>query len=582
MPTNKHTIKLYWEQIRRYKPSFFTMLVAIPLGALLIDTLLPYFFSQAIGGLINGNADTITHGLVVAAGIGLLGALFNMIGFQAMTRHEGQVRASLSDATFRRIINKDLQFFVNEKVGALTSRFIDFIRAQVTLQDLLIIRTIGFILSVGTGLVILALQSLLIAGIVLALIGLLIIQVRWSIKKRAPLRHERKTLAGEINGAIADAVTNNLVVKTFAGEQTEIAAISAKNDRFREVFMKDIGFISLEGSARVALMIIAQIIAISTAAYLVFHGQMTVAIAIFILTYLQRIASQIFTLGDMLNGYDQALLEAAPMSEMLMHEPQVVDVPDAASLPRVTSDIELHDVSYRYNPDTPDVLQNISLTIPAGQKVGLVGHSGAGKSTLTHLLLRFADVTGGSLTIGGHDIRQVTQQSLREAIAYVPQEPLLFHRSLRENIFYGKPDATDEEVRASAKKANALEFIDSLPQGLDTLVGERGVKLSGGQRQRIAIARAILKDAPILLLDEATSALDSESEKLIQDALEKLMKGRTSIVIAHRLSTIAKLDRIVVLDNGTIAEDGTHAELLKRGGIYAKLWSHQSGGFIEE
>jgi ATP-binding cassette subfamily B protein len=197
-------------------------------------------------------------------------------------------------------------------------------------------------------------------------------------------------------------------------------------------------------------------------------------------------------------------------------------------------------------------------------------------------LLRFADVTGGSILIDGQDIREVTQESLRAAIAYVPQEAYLFHRSLRENIAYGKPGATDAEIWEAIRQANAGEFTRKLPDGLDTIVGERGVKLSGGQRQRIAIARAILKDAPILILDEATSALDSESEKLIQDALEKLMKNRTSIVIAHRLSTIAKLDRIIVLDHGKIVEDGTHSELLKNNGIYAKLWSHQSGGFIEE
>ena len=192
------------------------------------------------------------------------------------------------------------------------------------------------------------------------------------------------------------------------------------------------------------------------------------------------------------------------------------------------------------------------------------------------------DIDSGKILIDGQDISQVTQKSLHQSIAYVPQEPLLFHRSLRENIAYGKPDATDDEITEAAVKANAYEFIKTLPKGYDTLVGERGVKLSGGQRQRIAIARAILKDAPILVLDEATSALDSESEKLIQDALEKLMKGRTSIVIAHRLSTIAKLDRIIVLDNGSIIEDGTHGQLLRKKGVYASLWSHQSGGFIEE
>jgi ATP-binding cassette subfamily B protein len=582
MGTNKHTIKLYWEQVRRYKTSFFLMLICIPAGALLIDTLLPYFFSQAIGGLIDKDAPAIQASLLAAAAVGLGGVITNLIGFQALTKHEAKVRTQLSNATFERLISKDLQFFVNEKVGALTSRFIDFVRSEVALQDLLVIRTLGFILSVGTGLTILATQSLIIAGVILLLIVALVIQVKWSIKKRAPWRHERKTLAGEVNGSVADAVTNNLVVKTFAGERTEIETVTTKNTRFEELFIKDISFIMFEGSARVGLMAITQIIAISISAYLVFHGQMDVAAAIFALTYLQRLASQIFTLGDMLNGYDQALLEAAPMSDILMKETVVNDKPGATQLQVKKTPIELRDVSYKYSDAGDNVLSNISLTIPAGQKVGLVGHSGAGKTTITHLLLRFADVTDGGIFIGNQDIRDVTQESLRQAIAYVPQEPMLFHRSLRDNIAYGKPDATDAEIRKAAKQANALDFIDQLPEGLETMVGERGVKLSGGQRQRIAIARAILKDAPILILDEATSALDSESEKLIQDALEKLMKNRTSIVIAHRLSTIAKLDRIIVLGSGNIIEDGTHAELLNHTGTYAKLWSHQSGGFIEE
>ena len=211
-----------------------------------------------------------------------------------------------------------------------------------------------------------------------------------------------------------------------------------------------------------------------------------------------------------------------------------------------------------------------------------MGSSVSGKTTLTKLLLRLADIDSGEILIDKQNIAEVTQESLHESIAYVPQEPLLFHRSIRENIAYTRPEASDEEIREAAKKASALEFIEGLKDGFDTLVGERGVKLSGGQRQRIAIARAILKDAPILVLDEATSALDSESEKLIQASLETLMKGRTSIVIAHRLSTIAKLDRIIVLSDGKITEDATHDKLLAMKGDYAKLWKHQSGGFIED
>lgn len=228
------------------------------------------------------------------------------------------------------------------------------------------------------------------------------------------------------------------------------------------------------------------------------------------------------------------------------------------------------------------IFNNFNLEIPAGQRIGLVGHSGSGKSSLARLILRFSDIAHGEILIDEQNISDVTQTSLRRAIAYVPQEPLLFHRSLRENIGYGRPGASDTDIEKAAKQANAHQFIMSLKDGYDTLVGERGVKLSGGQRQRIAIARAILKDAPILILDEATSALDSESERLIQDALSRLMKNRTSIVIAHRLSTISKLDRIIVLENGAIIEDSTHEKLLKNNGTYAKLWAHQSGGFIEE
>jgi ATP-binding cassette subfamily B protein len=582
MSTNKHTVKLYWQQIRKYKTSFFLALVSIPLAALLIDTLLPFFFSQTIGGLASHNEHMVWNSLIIATIIGLGGAALNLIGFQALIRHEGSVRTDLSDATFRSLMEKDMRFYVNEKVGALTSRYIDFVRSQVSLQDLLIIRTLGFVLSIGTGLVIVTLQSWPLALIIALLIGGLIWQIKWSVKKRAPWRHERKKLVGEIHGGIADAITNNLVVKTFAGEAREIETISKKNQHFKHLFIKDIGFFAKEGSARVAMMILVQISAVALCAYFVFHGQMAIAIAIFTLTYLQRIASQIFTLGDMLNGYDQALLEAAPLSDILAQKTVVNDRPGALTLHDITPTITFKNTSYKYDDNDTKVLKAINLSIPAGQKVGLIGHSGAGKTTISHLLLRFSDVSEGSIEIDGHDIRDITQTSLREHIAYVPQEPMLFHRTLRDNIAYGKPDATDAEVIQAAKQAHAYEFIKELPQQFDTLVGERGVKLSGGQRQRIAIARAILKDAPILVLDEATSALDSESEKLIQAALEKLMKGRTSIVIAHRLSTIAKLDRIITLDQGSIVEDGNHQELLARGGIYAKLWNHQSGGFIED
>jgi ATP-binding cassette subfamily B protein len=272
------------------------------------------------------------------------------------------------------------------------------------------------------------------------------------------------------------------------------------------------------------------------------------------------------------------------MTEILQEEPEILDKPHAKPLRVTKGELALNDVNFQYSDSAADksVFSNLNLTIKPGEKVGLVGPSGGGKSTLTRLLLRFEDINDGTINIDSQNIAEVTQASLRQAVSYVPQEPLLFHRTIHENIAYGHQDADMDKIKKAAKQAHAHEFIEELAEGYETIVGERGVKLSGGQRQRIAIARAILKDAPILILDEATSALDSESEVLIQKALWKLMENRTAIVIAHRLSTIQKMDRILVLEGGSIVEQGTHTALLKQKGTYAKLWAHQSGGFIEE
>ena len=288
-------------------------------------------------------------------------------------------------------------------------------------------------------------------------------------------------------------------------------------------------------------------------------------------------------INSMMQRVNRAMGDAAEMTRALDEPRLVEDVRDARELRVTEGAIDFEGLSFRYvdAAEGDYVFEGLDLRVPAGQRVGLVGRSGSGKTTLTKLLLRLSDVQEGRVLVDGQDISRCTQQSLRRQIAYVPQEALLFHRSIRENIAYGRPDATEEEIREAARLANALEFIDRLPAGMDTMVGERGVKLSGGQRQRVAIARAMLADCPILVLDEATSALDSESEAAVQGALENLMRGRTSIVVAHRLSTVAALDRIVVLEGGRVVEDGTHAELSRAGGTYESLWDRQTGAFLE-
>jgi ABC-type multidrug transport system fused ATPase/permease subunit len=271
-------------------------------------------------------------------------------------------------------------------------------------------------------------------------------------------------------------------------------------------------------------------------------------------------------------------MEEALDEILVPHE--ITDIEGAQELVVTKSEIVWDDVSFQYGENA--VFKNFNLTIKAGERIGLVGSSGAGKTTFVSLLLREHDLEAGTVRIDAQETAKVTQDSLRRAIAVVPQEPMLFHRSIKENIAYGKPQATDEEIIAVAKKAQAHDFINALSQGYDTLVGERGIKLSGGQKQRIAIARAMLKDAPILVLDEATSALDSESEVAIQKALHELMARKTVVAIAHRLSTLREMDRIIVLENGAIVEDGTHETLSKAGGIYQRLWEHQAGGFLQE
>ena len=288
-------------------------------------------------------------------------------------------------------------------------------------------------------------------------------------------------------------------------------------------------------------------------------------------------------INSMMARMNRAVGDAAEMTKVLDEPRLVEDAPGAPDLVVSEGAVDFERLAFRYEDAAEGdyVFRDLTLSVPAGQRVGLVGRSGSGKTTLTKLLLRLSDVQEGHIYVDGQDISACVQQSLRRQIAYVPQETLLFHRSIRENIAYGRPDATKEEIREAARLANALEFIDRLPHGLDTMVGERGVKLSGGQRQRVAIARAILADCPILVLDEATSALDSESEAAVQGALENLMRGRTSVVVAHRLSTVAALDRIVVLEEGQIVEDGTHAELSRAGGTYESLWDRQTGAFLE-
>jgi ATP-binding cassette subfamily B protein len=385
-------------------------------------------------------------------------------------------------------------------------------------------------------------------------------------------------------GFLADAITNVMAIKSFAGEHVEQRRFATAT---HTTYQKLMGMMYAFQRQQIALgsitgLMAAAALAIAITSVVSFGANLATAFLIF--NYTSTIASQLFNFSNnSLRNYNRSFGDASDMIEILSAKPTIVDPKEPQAAHITSGEIHFNNVLFTHGGADDALFDRLNLRIKPGEKVGLVGHSGSGKTTLTRLLLRFSDIQGGSIAIDGQDITHITQNHLRQHIAYVPQEPLLFHRSIAENIGYADPEASRETIEAVAKMASAHDFVVTLPKGYDTLVGERGVKLSGGQRQRIAIARAMLKNAPILLLDEATSALDSESEVLIQQALWKLMEGRTAIVIAHRLSTIQKMDRIIVLDNGVIVEEGSHKELIsKSNGTYAKLWAHQSGGFIDD
>lgn len=582
--TTKQTWGLYREEIKHDKKVFALLALAIPVSQFLRYVFMPLMMSLVIQSLITSPSNITTPLQLIAAMIvaAILVIIFNNRGFTWLFNHEESVSTRLTDRAMSHLMSQSYEFFANRKIGSISGDVMGFAKSYQGVMDAVWLQASGLVISYVTSLIIIGVMSPpLLIPLLLLTFGIIVLSIR-SLNIRAPFRNERKRRTSELNGLIADIMGNELLVKIFARERHEAQYVINRREKIQELAHREINIIERESIFRQVLLSLFQVAALLVGIWLYKQSMVSIAALVFIITYLGRITDTMFSITTIIRAIEQALLDAAPITKILHEKPAVLDAAHAKTLAITDGAISFHKVSFRYNDaHTESVFDDLDLTIPAKQRIGLAGYSGGGKSTLTKLLLRFVDVTAGSITIDGQDISQVTQESLRNAIAYVPQEPYLFHRSLRDNIAYGKPDSSEEAIIQAAKQAHAWEFINKLPDKLDTIVGERGVKLSGGQRQRIAIARAILKDAPILILDEATSALDSESEKLIQSSISELMKNKTSIVIAHRLSTISRLDRIIVIDDGKIIEDDSHTQLVNDNKIYAKLWKHQSDGFID-
>lgn len=403
----------------------------------------------------------------------------------------------------------------------------------------------------------------------------------WMSKKLVVLSDGLAKRESIVVGEVVDALSNHNNVRVFSGKHYENIRMVPFLERQQEAYSKTYHYSNLLCMIQGAL--IAAMMTASCFFLVYFYGKGLLTMGDFALILglsMETGHMMWFTMSEV-DKFNEALGRSKQSLRTLMTPLEIIDQPNALDLNVGQGEITFNKVSFHYKGAEP-LFQGKSINIFGGQKVGLVGYSGGGKSTFVNLILRLYDVADGSILIDGQDIRSVTQNSLRENIAMIPQDPSLFQRSLMDNIRYGCIEASDEEVIDAAKKAHAHEFIEKLAQGYDALVGERGVKLSGGQRQRIAIARAILKKAPILILDEATSQLDSVTESLIQESLWDLMQGKTTLVIAHRLSTLLHMDRILVFDKGKIIEDGTHSDLLSKGGIYQTLWEAQVGGFLQD
>lgn len=585
----KDTLRLFWQVTWRYKWLLIMALFGMAGFVISIDIVTPYIVSLVINKLSAGDLHAQQFAsyepyLYTFIAFQLVHTIFGRINIQAFIRLEPNAIRDLENLSFQKLLGHSMAFYADNfsgalvaKVNRLTSsyqRFLETTSADVFNFMVRYITTLGimFFLSPTIALVFLG-WSILFCGSLIIL-------------HRNKLKYSKAAASSQtrVTARLADIITNTLTIRSFSRgseEKTHFHTLTQERRdlRFRSYLVAD--YIRIYKS--LAMVVLDSAVLILSVKFAL-NGTLALGSIVLIQFYMLRLSMQLWDFGRFIDRIEESLADSAEMTEVMMLPHEVVDIPHPEAINMPNGKIEFRAVHFQY-PESKghgELFENFNLTIEAGQKVGLVGPSGGGKTTFTKLLLRFMDIQEGQVLIDDQNIAKVSQEDLRRTIAYVPQEPLLFHRSILENIAYGKPNASLEDVQTAAIGAHADEFVQQLPRKYDTIVGERGVKLSGGQRQRVALARAMLKEAPIIILDEATSSLDSVSERLITEALDKLMEKRTTLVIAHRLSTIRKLDRILVLSDGKVVEDGSHDELLKKNGLYAKLWAHQSGDFIGE
>lgn len=579
-----HIVAAFWRGVRLYQPLLYALVGSI-VAVNIVEVVTPLFYKRFFDTLIASSDKAATAPVLVGIIFTILGLngliwLFYRIATFVDNRFITEMAAVLRQQAFDYLLRHSYSFFSSNFTGSLVQRVNRFARAFDRLADKVIWNVIPLLVKMaGVGIVLYLFKPIVAAVMLLWALLFLLFNYLVSVWK---LKYDIRVAEADsrTTGVLADAITNHTSVQLFTQLKSE-----SRYFRFVTRAQAQAHKISLDISALVEA---GQVFLIFFIEFFIFYlavgywqeNLVTVGFFVLMQAYILGLTHRLWEFSRVVRDLYESYADAKEMVEIMELPHEIADTPNARALSVSAGRIEFRDVSFQFR-QTRAVLTDFNLVIAPGEKVALVGPSGAGKSTIVKLLLRLHEPARGSIAIDGTDIKAATVESVRKSIALVPQDTLLFHRTLLENIRYGRGDATDAEVRSAATLSHCDEFVKNFPSGFETFVGERGIKLSGGERQRVAIARAILKNAPILILDEATSSLDSHSEMLIQDAWDTLMKGKTVIVIAHRLSTIRKMNRIIVLDKGAIVESGTHDELLAHeGGLYKKLWTLQAGGFI--
>lgn len=586
------TWDVFYEYIKLSKPYTWlviTIFIASIIATILSSIIIPLFYKKFFDTLTEMSAvvpadvspltDIIISVLILNIIIWVIWRVYNT----GINYLQAYVKRDAFQMAFNYLLEHSHSFFINNFAGSLVQRMNRFSRSYETLFDKITFDLLTLVIKVvGTMFVLYLVNPIFTYGMLVWVLLFLIISYFFT---RYKLRFDVEAAAttSKLTGMASDAMSNHTSIQAFAATEYEGKRIGKTNAYFTtlNIFRENLDVIQNT---------IQSLLVLSIEFFIFYFGIKywhvgLISIGTFVLaqSYIINLNNSLWGFGRIIRSVYEAIADAKEMVEMIKLPYEIQDVSNATDLRVSKGVIEFKNVGFFFGKKEGEgkkVFDGLNISIKAGEKVALIGTSGAGKSTLVKLLMRLHDIQTGEILIDGQDIKKVTQKSLRENVSLVPQDPSLFHRTLMDNIHYGKRTATEGEVKEAARLAHCDVFIDELPHKYETFVGERGVKLSGGERQRVAIARAILKNAPILILDEATSSLDSHSEALIQDALHTLMEGKTTIVIAHRLSTIRKMDRIIVVSKGGVVEEGSHDELIKKpDGIYAKLWSLQAGGF---